>query len=51
MKVDLAKNTLNMLVGMERLELSRRKAQEPKSCVSTVPPHPQILILQITLLS
>ena len=28
------------LVRMERLELSRRKAQVPKTCVSTIPPHP-----------
>ena len=31
---------------MERLELSRRKAQVPKTCVSTIPPHPLWCLLR-----
>ena len=35
-----------ILVRMERLELSRREAQVPKTCVSTIPPHPLIMVPQ-----
>ena len=31
---------------MERLELSRREAQVPKTCVSTIPPHPLWCLLR-----
>ena len=41
------------MVRMERLELSRREAHEPKSCMSTIPSHPHLLerVRRIELLS